>query len=72
VRSEDGQYARFLTSPLKRDRAVNAIGVGACQRAKASGSRRLGQHVRAGDAESKGEVRVNVKVGEHLYEKREQ
>ena len=69
--AEYGAHAHRITGALELDCSVDPIGVGAGERAEATLGSRLGEHLRAGDAETEGEVGVGVEVSEHLYQKRE-
>jgi hypothetical protein len=69
VGTEDGAHADGGTGALELDRTVDAVGVGAGQGAEAALRRSLGQRLGAGDAESEGEVGVDVKMGEHSITK---
>ena len=63
--AEYGAHAHRITGALELDRSVDPIGVGAGERSEATLGGRLGQYLRAGDAEAEGEVGVGVEVSEH-------
>ena len=65
MRAEDGAHAGGLAGALELDGAVDAVGVGAGQRAEPPLCRRLRERLRARGADPEGEVGVDVEMGEH-------
>jgi hypothetical protein len=66
VGAEDGAHARGGTGTLELDHAIDAVGVSASQRPEAPLRRRLRERFRTGDAQSEGEVGMNVEMSEHF------
>ena len=64
--AQDGPHTGGLSGALKFHCAIHSIGVGAGQGTETALRRGLGQRLRAGDAESEGEVGVEMEVGDHL------
>ncbi len=65
MRAEDGANTGCLAGALELDGAVDAVRVGAGERAELSLGRRLRERLRARGADPEGEVRVDVEMGEH-------
>ena len=65
MRAEDGANTGCLAGALELDGAVDAVRVGAGERAELSLGRRLRERLRARGADPEGEVRVDVEVSEH-------
>jgi hypothetical protein len=60
--AEDGAHTGGRTGALKLHRSVHSVGVGAGQGRESSPGGRLSQCLGTGDADSEGEVGVNVEV----------
>ncbi len=63
--AKDGTNTRCLAGALKLDGAVDAVRVGAGERAEPSLGRRLRERLGARGADPEGEVRVDVEMSEH-------
>jgi hypothetical protein len=66
VSAQNRTDADSRAGPLKLNGTIDAVGVGTGEGSISSPGCRLGQGIGAGDPNPEGEVRVDVKVGEHI------